>query len=465
MISITANYNDLLAPGVELYPFQVESVDYALNTRRCFVADEMGLGKSITALTCLEAENAYPAVIVCPASLRGNWMREIKKFLPHRSAQIICGNPYALDLDSYLAETAIFVINYDILDNWVDSLIEFGLEAAIFDESHYIKNPSSKRSHAAKILGESLTETYGPLVLCLTGTPINNRPAELIPQLRAMGQLESISPSQIDFKMKYGKGENLIELNERLRSTCFIRHERTDVTDLAPTRRIAVSLSLNGALDQYRRVEHDLIDWLRIHKGEIAAESATRAAGIVRLNTLRRLVSVAKLGATIEWINNFIDSNPKRKLVVFAHHTALQNELAGHYGSLFIGGGQTQNQIEATKKLFQEDPDERIIICSLSAAREGHTLTAASDVLFVEEPWTPAAFDQAADRCNRIGQTQDVTAWSLLAEETVDWKIHDIIERKRVMFSEAIIGTTYDTESAQLMVLQSYIPDDSELHV
>jgi SWI/SNF-related matrix-associated actin-dependent regulator of chromatin subfamily A-like protein 1 len=446
-------YNDLLPEEVALFPFQEETVSYALAKRRTFIADEMGLGKSISALTCLEAEEAYPAVIVCPASLRGNWERMIKEWLPHRSYHMPTGNPFnELEEDKEgifkVRGVNIYIITYDALYAWVDFL---NPESVVIDESHYCKNKHSRRTYAVRRLADKVNTQRG-LVLLLTGTPVNNRPAELIPQLEILDQLINVAGSAYDFKRMWGKGENLRSLSEVLKFTCFIRHERTEVTDLRPTNRVPVSITVdNPAMDSYREVERNFVAWLRANKERYQVEAALRAHGIVRLTNLRNFAVKAKFDAIIEWIDNFLECNPERKLVVFAHHAETQRELYGHYGCVYIGAGQSTPSIEAAKREFMENPDERLIVLSLTSGREGHNLQVAHDVLFAELPWHPGAFDQAADRCNRIGQTEDVTAWALLAENTVDWRIWNLIEKKREMFDE-IVGDT----SIQMEILAQY---------
>jgi SWI/SNF-related matrix-associated actin-dependent regulator 1 of chromatin subfamily A len=477
MAAAPVNFDRYLAEGVSLYPFQTVSVAYALVARRCFIADEMGLGKSISSLTALEVEGAFPAVVVCPASLKGNWEREVGKFIPHRKVQVISGRASAATAPEITGD--IVVINSDILESWEPRLSAHGFKALVLDESHYYKSAKAQRTRAAMRLAAAIPADG--LVLCLTGTPILNRPAELVTQLRILGQLENVAtrprkspekasswefsflfdfcgPSQNGYGWDFKGSSNLAELNYRLRSTCFVRHARTDVTDLKATNRVPVSLSLNGALKEYRAAERDLISWVKGKKGEAAAKSAARAEGLSRINALRQLSAAAKVPATIEWVDNFFASYPESSLVIFAHHRSMQQALVEHFNCPAILGGQSLEETEAAKEAFQSGR-AKIIVCSLSAAREGHTLTAAHDVLFTELPWTPGAFDQAADRCNRIGQTHDVTSWTLLAEDTIDWRLWNIIGAKREVFEATVTGGGHDVaqdEATAMILLGQY---------
>ncbi len=452
------NFDHLVAEGRSLYPYQTVGVAYALVAKRTFVSDEMGLGKTIQALCAIEAKLAYPAVVVCPASLKDNWAREIKMWLPNRSVFVASGRSGAH------STTDITIVNYDILSGWVDTLLEGAPNAFVLDESHNCKNKAAQRSQAAKKLADAIPEDG--LVLCLTGTPILNRPSELINQLEILGRLQDIAPKpragrtdarswEFSFKFRYCGAEkndydkwdfngasNLDELHTKLRRSCFIRRQRSEVLGMNDTKRVVVPLSLNGELDQYREAEANFIEWLYDNEGASAARAALRAEAITMLNKLRLLSAQAKLAKAIEWIDNFLDSNPGRSLVIFAHHKAIQTALAEHYNCPTILG--SQKDVEAHKARFMAG-EHRLIVCSMTAAREGHTLTKASDVLFVEEPWHPGAQQQCEDRTNRIGQTaEQVFSWHLLAVDTIDERIFKIIDEKRKVFSAAVEGKPLD---------------------
>src|SRR5205807_350557 len=175
---------DVPGLGGELKPFQRAGVSYLLAQRRAFLADEQGLGKTIEALASLEADAAYPALVVCPASLKLNWLRELERWLPGRTAQALSGNGDGRPVDS----SDVTVVNYDILDARLPQLCAINPRALVLDESHHCKNAAAKRTQAAQRL--SAVVPRDGLVLALTGTPVINRPAELVSQLRILGRLE-----------------------------------------------------------------------------------------------------------------------------------------------------------------------------------------------------------------------------------------------------------------------------------
>lgn len=452
--------SDCVPAGLEPYPFQIAGVEYALKARRTFIADEMGLGKTVQAILAVQVAQTLPVVVVCPASLKGNWAREIGRWAPERTVEILSGrNPHGLDAD-------FTIVNYDILDAWTDKLISTRPQGLVVDESHYAKNPKAKRTLSVIKLAAAVPQSG--LVLALTGTPILNRPVELVTQLQILGRLEDVAPKprrgnddkawSFSFKFRYcgpenptGHGwifngvSNADELNRKLRAACFVRRERADVLDLKATNRVRIPLSLNGELNDYRRAEQDVIRFIRDEFGSDAARRAQRAEVLVQLNKLRLLAEVAKIPATIEWIEDWLESYPTKSLVVFSEHVEVQKALAAHFSCPTILGGQ--KDVEGQKALFQSG-QSRIIVCSLQAAREGHTLTAASDVVFTGLGWTPGGLQQAEDRCNRIGQEADkVVAWQLLASDTIDEEIAELIATKQSTFDAVVRGDGNDDDT------------------
>jgi SWI/SNF-related matrix-associated actin-dependent regulator 1 of chromatin subfamily A len=425
-------------PGLtgELMPFQAAGVAYALRQRRVFIADEQGLGKTMQALATIESDEAYPAVVVCPASLKLNWLREIERWLPRRTAAEISGRSGALPVAD------IIVVNYDVLDGRLDSLAGLAPKALVFDESHYCKNPKAKRTKALIKLSERLAPDA--LRLALTGTPLVNHPAELVPQLRALRRLEHFGSGR-SFKRRFRGEEARRRLHWHLRSSCYVRRRKDEVlTQLPPKRRITVPVPLTNEAT-YQQLEADLIAWLKseVHDPrelEQRIDTALRAEALVKLNALRHVAAQGKLAAAVEWIESFVESD--ERLVVFAHHRDIQASLLDAFpGAARILGSDTLAERDENVQRFQADGGPHLCICSLEAASHGFTLTAAASVAFVELGWTPAKHEQAEDRVHRIGQERHVTAWYLLAADTIDERIAALIDHKRAVVGSVTDGT------------------------
>ena len=441
--------------GGTLHPFQRAAVAYALRTRRTFLADEQGLGKTVQALAALHAADAFPALVVCPASLRLNWRREIERWLPARSVEILGAGR----APSGRAE--ISVLNYDSLHKHAAPLKAVGLRALVLDESHYCKSAKARRTKAARSLAKSLPPDA--LLLALTGTPVLNRPAELMAQLTLLGRLEEAGGYR-RFRHVYAKGEELDVLHRRLRQVGFVRRRKSEVLQQLPAKqRSVVAVDLDNRAD-YRHAENDVVEWLRQRaeqeaqfvasiahlrpearsaavraRGEDAAERAARAEPLVRLTKLKLLAALGKLGAVVDWVRGFEET--EEKLVVFAHHREVVDGLLRAFpDAAHLVAADSSAERQAAIDRFQSDPGCRLMISTTQVGGVGVTLTAASNVAFVELGWNPAAHDQAEDRLHRIGQSEQVTAWYLLAADTVDEKIAALIEDKRALIAAASDG-------------------------
>ncbi|MGH2865408.1 MAG: DEAD/DEAH box helicase, partial [Solirubrobacteraceae bacterium] len=438
--------------GGELKPFQRAGVSYLLERRRAFLADEQGLGKTIEALAAVEAAGAYPAVVVCPASLKLNWARELEHWLPDRSVQALSGTGGAgsAGSDAALAAADVTVVNYDIVAARLEQLCALQPRALVLDESHYCKNAAAKRTQAAQRLSAALPREG--LVLALTGTPVINRPAELISQLRIIGRLEDFG-SGVRFGERFRGPDAHLRLHWHLRARCFVRRLKADVLPQLPAKtRAIVPVELDNRAE-YRLAERDLIAWLRsqpldLRELDAKVAAALRAERLVRLNALKLLAARGKLNAALAWIHDFCSSG--ERLVVFAGHREVQRAVIERFpGALHILGEDSALARDAALQAFQGPDAEQanqLIVCSIEVAGHGLTLTRSSNVVFLELAWTPAKHDQAEDRCHRIGQQDAVNAYYLLAANTIDETISELLEHKRAVIGAVTDGREQDAE-------------------
>lgn len=452
----TATDTDMeLAHTERLRPYQRAGVAFALTHRRVIIADEMGLGKTIQALIALENAGAYPALVVCPPSLKLNWQKEISRWLPHRTAYIYHSKANGMSLP----KVDIHIMGYPVVWSYLPYFPE--LNGLVCDESHYIKNPQANRAKAILGLAGKATEVKNgriikipavlssdALIVMLTGTPILNREAELITPLMVLGHLTNTRRGDMNsvrwFKWYYcdnRSAERDQELNAWLRSSgIMMRREVKDVEkELPPLIRVSDFVELPEDAKAY-------YEQLAEEGAEKAAE--TRAEAIVYLNALRSAIGLAKLPMAIEQIHDYLESTDE-SIIVFADHVKVQRgiidglRMLGHTVSHILGG-QSVEITENHKSLFQEFKS-RVIVCSFGAAREGHTLTAASKVFTVELGWNSGSHDQAEKRGHRIGQDKKVTAIYLLASDTIDEWTWELIEAKRQINDLAIRGMAVDT--------------------
>jgi len=396
-------------PGlaVDLYPFQKAGVAFLAKNPRALVADHVGLGKSLSALATIELREAYPAIIVCPASIKLNWAREARRALPGREVAVLNGTtprPFGL------MRPDVVILNYDIVGYWARHLLELAPKAVVADESHVIKSPKALRTQ--HLVG--LSHEAGPGVrLALSATPVLNDRKELASQLDFLGRLD-------EFGGAYAVG-NTYDVNDRLRAAgAYLRRTKAQVLpELPPVRWSHVPLDGDPkVMKEYRRAEAELLEYLAERAAAVAIElgedpraaavlakvKAASAEHLVRISTLKRIAARAKIKAMKGWVADFLDGDPDEKLLLFAHHLEVVDSVQVTFGCPSIQGGQSVEERMAVVDRFQDDPDTRLAALGLTAGGVGLTLTAAKAVVFVEQGWTPGIMDQAVGRCIVAGQ-------------------------------------------------------------
>lgn len=449
--ALTTEWQGTPGLGIQLYPAQRAGVEYVVTHAggRCIVGDEPGVGKTAQALAVLHEMDAFPAVLVVPASLKINWMREAGAVLPHKTVEILRGTKAV----PRLVWADLTIINYDIMPQWEKALPDpAGL---VIDEAHYIKNPNTARARAVF----KLSERPGTVRLALTGTPVLNETKEFFPLIKAIGR-------EADFGGERMPGlytKNPVALNEALRATCYVRRRKADAYKDMPGR-FWRPLLLEGepaAMAEYRRAEADIIAYLTARARDlmkasgstdeeaqrhawVAGMRAEAARQLVAMNHLRQLSAAAKMPAAMQWSKDFLHSG--EKLSVWGWHTAVIEGTVAALTSVKISGGMTEGDRQRSVDLFQTNDLVKSIACQITAAGVGLTLTAGSTALFVEQGWNPGTMDQGLDRHHRVGQKDTVFGHVAIIPDTVDQMMFDLIEEKRVEVDAATDGIVADGE-------------------
>ena len=477
--------------GITLRPFQIEGVTYMIDKRRVLLGDQMGLGKSCEALAALYVAQAFPALIIAPASLTLNWAREARRAIPNVSIELLAPGwtvPPTLNNTLIIASyEQLYVRKEDPPGPEPDTTrkksvavtpallqLKPTLQAVVVDEFHYVKNAKAKRTLAVK----QLTDT-APYLFGLSGSPVLNKPAELLSPLTILGRLQAFGgwrrfverycgAEETRFGWDISGATNLKDLNQQLRRTCYIRRLKTDVAkDLPAKTRTTVPVNINNRA-LYNTVRDDVARWMadQAIRDEAFLESLTAmdpddaalaeveerlrvyertqaAEALVRITQLRRVAALGKIDAAEEWIRTFLDSG--EKLIVFAHHKEIQTQIATRFPDCAVVRGDDPVRVRQQHvDRFQTSPTP-LIVCSLIAGGVGITLTAASNVAFLEYGWSPATQDQAEDRAHRIGQVNTVNIWNLVAVDTIEEDILDLIEKKRTIVDAATDGIVTKT--------------------
>lgn len=456
-------------------PYQRAGVQFMVERPGVLLADAMGLGKTIQAIGLINTTQPESVLIVCPASLKRNWVKELRAWctLPkdrHPEIFIVEGRT------PVRSPASITVINYDILPWHIETLQAREWDLLILDECQYLKNKKANRT--LKVTGGRKTDRKKRTVefntpirakrkLALTGTPILNRPIELFPILHYLDPHGW--PDQFSFALRYCaakkspfgwdfKGSsNLEELQEKLRGSIMIRRRKEDVlTDLPPKVRQIIELDLEGGKNILQK-EREAMPWA---KGTTELSELDYRDVVKRMDegahfffeeasAVRRLSAVAKIPAVIEHLKECLESSGK--VVCFAHHKevveALVNEF-GHCAVAIHGGTPLANRHEYVET-FQKDPACKLFIGNIIAAGTGITLTAASHVVFAELSWVPGEVTQAEDRCHRIGQKDSVLVQHLVVAGSIDATM-----AKAIIYKQGLIDKALDLSPEFLYALQ-----------
>lgn len=451
---------EISIPGLngQLFPFQSKGVSFIEQRNgRALIADEMGLGKTVQAIAWLQLhKEKRPAVIVVPSSLKLNWKREIENWMfPVPKVQILSGT----SLSPITGQ--IVIINYDILHAWATWLSDQNPQVLIIDEVHYTKSSKAQRTKAVQALAKGI-----PHVIALSGTPIVNRPIEAFNAIKLIDPL--VVPNFWNYAHKYcnarnnGFGwdfsgaSNQDELHRILTNSLMIRRKKSDVLkDLPDKIRSWTPIELDNQ-KEYDRAETNFIQFVREKKGESAAAKASNAEALAEIEGLKQLAIQGKMKAVLNWIEDFLEVDGI--LVVMAVHRFVIDTIVEHFPKICVkvDGSVSITDRQTAVDRFQNDPTVRLFVGNIKAAGVGLTLTAASNVAFVELPWTPGDLTQAEDRCHRIGQKQTVNIHYLLAAGTIEEKIARLLDRKRKVLDAVLDGKETEEESLLMELLKEY---------
>jgi SNF2-related domain/Helicase conserved C-terminal domain len=481
--------------ALELMPHQGQLVAAAAAGHRTFLlADEPGLGKTAQALLAAEAANAYPLLVVVPNVVKTNWAREAARWTPHRPATVVQGDGAAVD-----GFADIVVLNYEVLDRHRGWLGDFGFRGMVVDEAHFIKNKSSQRSQHVLALSERIrSRTDRPLLMALTGTPLINDIDDFRAIWQFLGWVDDSKP--LDELMDALEDTGLTPADRSFYAAArqcvidlgIVRRRKLDVAADIPARRIAdlpvelderASRSILAAeralagrmVARYETalanrssdadadadadaegIDHDLVR--RVARSEL--KEATTAESGDNVFTMMRRIGQAKAELAADYAVQLARS--AGKVVFFAKHLDVMDaaeEMFARQGVRFssIRGGQTPTARQANVDAFVNDPDVTVAVCSLTAAGVGLNLQVASNIVLAELSWTDAEQTQAIDRSHRIGQSEPVTAWRIIAAQTIDARIAGLIDGKAGLAARALDGSDQEASSPTDVQLEALV--------
>ncbi|HEX3003535.1 MAG TPA: DEAD/DEAH box helicase [Angustibacter sp.] len=474
--------------GLQLMLHQGRLVAAAAQGHRSFLlADEPGLGKTAQALLAAQAANAFPLLVVVPNVVKTNWAREVHLWTPSRVPTVVHGD--GEDVDGF---ADIVIVNYEILDRHVGWLGSFGFRGMVVDEAHFIKNKSSQRSQNVLQTAERIRQRMvRPLMMALTGTPLVNDIEDFQAIWEFLGWIDAKAP----------RAELMAALEENgwtpadpqfypaARSTVvdfgIVRRRKVDVASDIPARRIAdlpveldddagrsireaeaelarrllqrydAALAARSSSTTTDGIDHELVRV--VAKAERDAEAASTGENVF---TLMRRIGQAKAGLAADYAAQLARS--VGKVVVFAKHIDVMDtaqETFARRGLRYssVRGDQTPKARQENIDAFTNDPDVPVIVCSLTAAGVGLNLQVASNVVLAELSWTDAEQTQAIDRVHRIGQTEPVTAWRIIAAQTLDTQVAQLIDSKAGLAARALDGSDEEVSVSADVQLEALV--------
>nr|WP_311836258.1 DEAD/DEAH box helicase [Cellulomonas fimi] len=459
-------------PGRELMPHQAQVVAAAAGGHRTFLlADEPGLGKTAQALLAAQAADAFPLLVVVPNVVKANWAHEVGMWTPLRRATVVHGDGERVD-----AFADVVIVNYELLDRHVGWLGDLGFRGMVVDEAHFIKNKGSQRSQHVLALSERIrARTARPLLMALTGTPLINDIEDFraIWQLlgwiddtkplgRLMTALEDTGLTPADPGFYAAARTSVIDMG-------IVRRRKVDVAADIPARRVAdLPVELDGAVGRSLRAAEAALAQRLVSRYRSAVEARTddavadgidvalarrvaaaelkdssSKAGGENVFTMVRRIGQAKAGLAADYAAQL--ARNVGKVVFFAKHVDVMDQAEQTFADrgiryASIRGDQTPKAREKNIAAFTNDPDVQVAVCSLLAAGVGLNLQVASNLVLAELSWTDAEQTQAIDRVHRIGQAEPVTAWRIIAAQTIDAKIAELIDSKSGLAARALDG-------------------------
>ena len=433
---------------------QKEAVQKLVENKKFILADDMGLGKTTSTIIAALEANSKKVLIICPATLKINWKREIENY-SDKSIYIAEGKNFSTDAD-------FVIINYDIIKNFHDpkkkddsEILKSNFDLVIVDEAHYIKNGQAQRT---KLIND-LVKTVDRLWL-LTGTPMTSRPMDYFNLLSLVDS--PVSKNWMAYAIRYCQGyqfnvggrkiwnitgaSNLEELRERTAGT-ILRRLKENVLDLPD--KIITPVYLRLKSKNYEEVMGEYYDWYDKNPDE----SKSLTVQFSKLTKVRQIIADEKISQTIEIAENIIEQD--KKVIIFCNFTDSLNKIIEHFGksAVKLDGSMSKPERQRSVDEFQDNPKVKVFVGNIKAAGVGITLTAAEAVIMNDLSFLPSDHAQAEDRAYRYGQKNNVLVYYPIFENTIEGVIYDILNNKKQVIA-TVMGDNQTTTDAAEEILQ-----------
>ena len=428
---------------------QKEAIEKLVKNKKFILADDMGLGKTTSTIIAALETGAKKVLIVCPASLKINWEREIANY-SDRTVYIAEGKKFSDEHD-------FVIVNYDILKNFHDAketekseIMKINFDLVIMDEAHMISNPQAQRTKIANDIASKSNRVW-----LLSGTPMTSRPMNyynllnLVDSPVAMNWMAYAKRYCNGFQFSVGKrkvwnvtgASNLDELRERTQ-THILRRLKEEVLDLPE--KIITPVYLRLKSKDYEELVGEYFDWY----DQNPEESTSLTIQFSKLMKVRKVIAKEKIKNTIELAENIIEQG--KKVIIFTNFTDTLNEIYNHFGksAVYLDGSCSKFHRQNSVDEFQTNDKIKVFVGNLKAAGVGITLTSAEAVIMNDLSFVPAEHSQAEDRSHRIGQKNSTSVYYPLFENTIEGAIYDILTRKKKIISTVMGDDMFDEASS-----------------
>jgi SWI/SNF-related matrix-associated actin-dependent regulator 1 of chromatin subfamily A len=433
---------------------QKEAVQKLVENKKFILADDMGLGKTTSTIIAALESGSKKVLIICPATLKINWKREIENY-SDKSVYIAEGKNFSTEAD-------FVIINYDIIKNFHDTkkkgesqILDANFDLVVVDEAHYIKNATAQRT---KLINDIVKKV--DRIWLLTGTPMTSRPIDYFNLLSLIDS--PVAKNWMAYAIRYCQGyqfnvggrkvwnvmgaSNLEELRDRTLGLT-LRRLKEDVLDLPDKIITPVYLRLKSKL--YEEVMGEYYNW---YEGN-PEESKSLTVQFTKLTKIRQIIADEKIAQTIELAENIIEQN--KKVIIFCNFTDSLNKIVEHFGkaAVKVDGSMSKPQRQHSVDSFQESDKIKVFVGNIKAAGVGLTLTAAEAVIMNDLSFLPSDHAQAEDRAYRYGQKNNVLVYYPIFENTIEGIIYDILNNKKQVIA-TVMGDNQNTTDAAEEILK-----------
>ena len=429
---------------------QKEAIQKLVENKKFILADDMGLGKTTSTIIAALEAGSKKVLIICPATLKINWKREIENY-SDKPVYIAEGKNFSTDAD-------FVIINYDIIKNFHDTkkkgesqILDANFDLVVVDEAHYIKNATAQRTKLINDLVKKVDRLW-----LLTGTPMTSRP---IDYFNLLSLIESpVAKNWMAYAIRYCQGyqfnvggrkiwnvmgaSNLEELRDRT-TGLTLRRLKENVLDLPDKIITPVYLRLKSKM--YEEIMGEYYDWY----DKNPEESKSLTVQFTKLTKIRQVIADEKISQTIELAENIIEQG--KKVIIFCNFTDSLNKICEHFGkaAVKVDGAMSKPQRQHSVDSFQESDKIKVFVGNIKAAGVGITLTAAEAVIMNDLSFLPSDHAQAEDRAYRYGQKNNVLVYYPIFENTIEGIIYDILNNKKQVIATVMGDNLNSSDMAE----------------